>query len=83
MQVQTSEQTFFNFLILGKSRFPSKKSFITLTTESGFVEGDIGQERERERKKFASSFGRHLNAWERKFLFNEEGPPQKRGPERI
>ena len=34
MQVQTSEQTFFHLLILGKSRFPPKKSFITSTTGS-------------------------------------------------
>ena len=27
MQVQTSEQTFFDFLILGKSRFPPKKVY--------------------------------------------------------
>ena len=31
MQVQSSEQTLFNFLILVKSRFPPKKSFITST----------------------------------------------------
>ena len=31
VQVQTSEQTLFNFLILGKSRFPPKK-FLTSTT---------------------------------------------------
>ena len=27
VQAQTSEQTFFNFLILGKSRFPPKKFY--------------------------------------------------------
>ena len=31
MQVQSSQQTLFNFFILWKSRFP-QKSFITLTT---------------------------------------------------
>ena len=32
MQVKISEQTFFNFLIMGKFRFPPKTSFITSTT---------------------------------------------------
>ena len=27
VQVQTSEQTYFNFFILGKSRFPPKKFY--------------------------------------------------------
>ena len=31
MQVQSYKTTFFNFLILGKSIFPPKKSFITST----------------------------------------------------
>ena len=34
VQVQSSEQTLFNFLILVKSRFASKKSFITSTTDA-------------------------------------------------
>ena len=35
MHAQAAEQILFNFLILEKSRFPPKKSFITSTTGFG------------------------------------------------
>ena len=42
MQVQKLEQTLFNFLILGKSRFRPKKSFITSTTATKVLHGQGG-----------------------------------------
>ena len=59
MKVQTSEQNLLIFLILGKSRLPPKKSFITSTTGKDMMHLDFTflVKFERFARKLSQNFG--------------------------